>query len=259
MISLTNGLTNERPKGEMIQYPYRMSASIEDSEFGNLEVFYSKYYKQMICGAGRKKGIGAKAIASTHNKMERRLRGQHFATVLKLGGGNGEHLDYIVHGFDRYILVDIRNTVLDGKWTKDSRIVSLVADAERLPFGSKSIDRVVVTCLLHHVDHPEDVLREISRVLKDNGEATIFLSCDPGLAVRFLRKVTTQWTARKLGYRGYDLMNARDHKNHVSSLLILTRHLFRQWQIVENWQPFRVHSWNLNGYIIIRIFRRTGI
>ena len=89
--------------------------------------------------------------------MEGRLRGRHFSTVLELGGGNGEHLDYVVHGFNRYTLVDIRKAVLQEKWTKDPRIVSLVADAEHLPVEDKSIDRVVVTCLLHHVDHPEVV------------------------------------------------------------------------------------------------------
>jgi ubiquinone/menaquinone biosynthesis C-methylase UbiE len=172
---------------------------------------------------------------------------------LELGGGNGEHLNYILHGFDSYTLIDLREAVLEDRHKKDPRIISIVANAEHLPVDEHSIDRVIVTCLLHHVDHPEKVLQEINRVLKDDGTATIFLSCDPGLLVRFLRKLTTERTAKRLGFRGYGLMIARDHRNHVGSLLLLIRHAFRHKQIQENWMPFRLPSWNLNGYLVVTI------
>jgi len=230
-----------------------MNASPQDSEYGNPEIFYNKFYNQMICGASNGGGIGTKATSSTHRKMEKNLKGRHFSDVLELGGGNGEHLDFVSHGFDRYTLVDIRPTDLPKKWSQDSRIVSLIANAEHLPFEDNSIDRVVVPCLLHHVDHPELVLNEINRVLKDAGEATIFLTCDPGLAVRVLRRITTRRIAKRLGFHGYDLMIAREHRNHVGSLLQMTRYVFRNRRIQENWQPFHLPSWNLNGYVVLTI------
>ena len=185
--------------------------------------------------------------------MERKVREPHFSRVLELGGGNGEHLDYVIHGFDSYTLIDLRQAVLEDRHERDSRIISIIADAECLPVDDHSIDRVIVTCLLHHVDHPEIVLQEIDRVLKNNGTATIFLSCDPGFVVRLLRKLITKRTAKKLGFKGYDLMNARDHRNHVGSLLHLIKYVFRNRQIQENWKPFRVPSWNLNGYLVLTI------
>ena len=164
-------------------------------------------------------------------------------------------MDYIVHGFEQYTLVDLRKADLPEKWSQDSRIVSLVANAEHLPVEDKSIDRVVVPCFLHHVDHPELVLKEINRVLKDSGEATIFLTCDPGIAVRALRRITTQRTAKKSGFHGYYLMIAREHRNHVGSLLEMVRYVFRDGRIKANWQPFQIPLWNLNGYVILTITR----
>ena len=235
-----------------------MSTSYEDFSYGNQEIFYRDFYGEMICGNDSGGGLGKKAVASTHRRMERKVKASHFSRVLELGGGNGEHLNYVLHGFDSYTLVDLRQATLEDRHERDPRIISIVADAERLPIDDHSIDRVIVTCLLHHVDHPEIVLQEIDRVLKDDGTATIFLSCDPGIVVRFLRKLTTERTARKLGFKGYDLMNARDHRNHVSSLLLLARFVFRNKLIQENWMPFRVPSWNLNGYLILTVAKKNN-
>jgi SAM-dependent methyltransferase len=230
-----------------------MSATSDDFEYGDSEVFYREFYGKMICGNGDGGGLGKKAVVSTHRYMERRFTTAHFSRVLELGGGNGEHLNYVRHGFDSYTLIDLRQAVLENRHQKDPRITTIVADAAHLPVDDHSIDRVIVTCLLHHVDHPELVLQEINRVLRDDGTATIFLSCDPGFVVRFLRKLTTERTAKKLGFKGYELMNARDHRNHVGSLLILLRHVFRHRQVKEDWMPFRLPSWNLNGYLVITI------
>jgi SAM-dependent methyltransferase len=230
-----------------------MSASTGNFDYGDSEVFYREFYGKIICGNASGGGLGKKAVVSTHRYMERRFSTTHFSKVLELGGGNGEHLNYVSHRFDSYTLIDLREAVLEDRHQKDPRITSIIADAEHLPIDDLSIDRVIVTCLLHHVDHPELVLQEINRVLKNDGTATIFLSCDPGLVVRFLRKLTTERTAKKLGFRGYDLMNARDHRNHVGSLLLLVKYVFRHRKVQENWMPFRLPSWNLNGYLVLTI------
>ena len=110
-----------------------------------------------------------------------------------------------------------------------------------------------MTCLLHHVYNPEKVLEEILRVLKPSGVATIFLSCDPGVVTRILRSLTTARSAKRAGFAGYHLMNARDHRNHVGSLLKIAKYVFRNQMIRTRYYPFRLPSWNLNGYIIIEI------
>ena len=53
--------------------------------------------------------------------------------VLELGGGNGEHLSYVSHGFDSYTQLDLREAVLEDRHQKDPRINSVIADAEHHP------------------------------------------------------------------------------------------------------------------------------
>lgn len=173
--------------------------------------------------------------------------------MLEVGSGNGEHLDFVKHGFDEYVMIDLRKTLLNSKWGADNRVRTLEGNAEFMPFEAGEFDRVISTCLLHHVDNPELVLNEINRVLSENGVATLFLSCDPGLAVRTLRRVTVAKSARKKGFQGYNLMIAREHRNHFGSLLEMAKFAFRNREIQVSYYPFGLKSWNLNGYAILTI------
>jgi ubiquinone/menaquinone biosynthesis C-methylase UbiE len=230
-----------------------MKASIEDPNYGSQELFYSQYFGRMCCGSSGKGKFAKRAISSTHRKMEHNLSEEFFRNVLELGGGDGEHLNFVSHNFEKYTIVDLRESELTEVFKKDLRISCQIANAESLPFDDNSFDRVIVTCLLHHVDNPEKVLLEIDRVLKNTGTASIFLSFDPGLAVRLLRFISTARTARRLGFVGYDLMNARDHKNHIGSLIISARHVLRHRKMEEKWYPLHVRSWNINGYMILTL------
>jgi phosphatidylethanolamine/phosphatidyl-N-methylethanolamine N-methyltransferase len=225
-----------------------------DSEYGSQKLFYECFYESVIFG----KGIGANAVRRTHSTMEKAWReGDHFAKVLEVGSGNGEHLDFVMHDFDQYIMLDLRKTELSSKWHSDLRIKTIKGNAESLPFETGEFDRVISTCLLHHVEHPELVLSEIERVLSQNGTATIFLSCDPGVAVRTLRKLTVARSAEKKGFQGYKLMISRDHRNHFGSLLEMAKFVFRKRNFNVKYYPFGIKSWNINGYAIITIMKKS--
>jgi SAM-dependent methyltransferase len=220
-----------------------------DDTFGSQEVFYRDHYKSVIFG----KGLGPKAVRKTHESVEEPFKNKSFDVVLEIGGGVGEHIDFIKHRYEKYILTDIKKPILNSIHAINPKIECLEANAEDLPFPNQTFDRVVATCLLHHVDKPERVLTEISRVLKVDGVATIFLTCDPGILVRSLRIFTTARQARKSGFLGYKLMVARDHRNHVGSLLQMTKYVFRNHKVKTSFFPFKFPSWNLNGYIVVQI------
>lgn len=226
----------------------------KESDYGSQKLFYECFYDSVIFGHG----IGANAVRRTHSTMEKPWGGAHFKKVLEVGSGNGEHLDFIKHGFDEYVMLDLRKTKLNSNWNSDKRIATLEGNAESLPFKAGEFDRVISTCLLHHVQNPELVLNEIDRVLSQNGTATIFLSCDPGLAVRTLRKLTVARSAQKKGFKGYDLMISRDHRNHFGSLLEMARFVFRNRNFKVRYYPFGINSWNLNGYAIITVKNTHG-
>ena len=103
------------------------------------------------------------------------------------------------------------------------------------------------------MERPEKVLDEILRLLKSDGKAMIYLTCDPGLMTRLVRRLTTHRAAEKAGYRGFELLMAREHRNHIGSLLTLIKFVFRDRQVKIKWVPFLFPSWNLNGSVIIHI------
>ena len=214
--------------------------------FGSQELFYQNYYSKVIHGSN----LGSRAVAQTHKKMEKGV-GELYSRVLEVGGGGGGHLPYIKHKFLTYELLDLHHPPLPEKWKREDIIVT-VGDVECIPAASFSFDRVIVPCLLHHVKDPVKALEECNRVLKPGGLITIFLSCDPGLAVRVLRRFTVARTSKNLGFLGHSYMQAKDHRNHVGSLLELVNFEFRKYKIKKRFYPFLLPSWNVNGYVIFQ-------
>ena len=226
-----------------------MNTDSSKDSYGSQEVFYSKFYESIIFG----KGIGPWAVRKSHSKMEKMFVGKKFAKVLELGGGNGEHLDFVKHDYDKYLVTDLKAPKLNTKWKSDNRIYCDIVNAEAIPYETASFDRIVVTCLLHHVSDPEKVLEEILRVLKNEGVATIFLSCDPGMLVRFIRLLTTARAAKRKNFKGYGLMVARDHRNHIGSILQMVTYVFKSCKVTTKFYPFHIRSWNFNGYAVVQI------
>jgi len=72
-----------------------------------------------------------------------------------------------------------------------------LATAERLPFGDGELDFVWIFDVLEHVDDPEQVLREVARVLKPGGGFHIVLPLE-GQPFTLYRLVGcgTRWTAK---------------------------------------------------------------
>jgi phosphatidylethanolamine/phosphatidyl-N-methylethanolamine N-methyltransferase len=220
--------------------------------FGDVDLYYSHFYSEVVF----KPKFGGLAINKTHKDMERKYSNKHFSSVLEIGVGHGEHFGFVKHSFDSYHMCDIRESI-NQNLLRDSRVSFTQADVEFLPFSDNYYDRVIVTCLLHHLNNPEKAMQEILRVLKPGGTATILLSGDPGLTTRILRKLTIARSARSRGYQGYLLYIARDHKNHISSLLEIMRFVFRDEKISFRYLPFRIPSWNLNAYIICDLIKAS--
>jgi phosphatidylethanolamine/phosphatidyl-N-methylethanolamine N-methyltransferase len=221
-----------------------------DFSYGSQSIWYSQYYNLINV---RGSGVGAKTFRKIHEYMERPYKNHFYSQILEIGGGTGEHLEFIRHGFDKYWVTDIRQPNLPAEWSLNEKIIPLIANAENLPFPDASFDRIIATCLLHHVDYPERVLEEIKRLIRPGGVATIYLTCDPGLALRFIRRITMQQKANKLGFHGFKLLMAREHRNHVGGLLEMIKFVFRDASLKIKYLPLGIPSWNLNGSIVVHI------
>lgn len=96
-----------------------------------------------------------------------------------------------------------------------------------LPFPSATFDAVVCTATLEHVFYPLELLREMARVLKDDGRGLFSLPNDHGLsgmvsavfypAPSYERQVTGH-------HRRFDLKSARDFIGHEFIIERESRH-----------------------------------
>ena len=85
-----------------------------------------------------------------------------FEKVLEVGALNGEHTHFVNHEFSQYYVTDIRNpsqTTIDCLSKRG--FTFRFADVENLPFEDAYFDRVISTCLLHHLENPEQGISEI--------------------------------------------------------------------------------------------------
>ncbi len=95
---------------------------------------------------------------------------QQSVSVLDVGG-RIQPYRALVPRVARYVAVDLRPTSL----------VSVIANAEHLPFAEQQFDLVLCTQMLEYAPDPGRVVSEIYRVLKAGG---IFLCSVPSLALR---------------------------------------------------------------------------
>ena len=215
-----------------------------DRKYGDPQVFYAHHYERVL-----RSGAVGKAQDRTHRALEKHSPpGSHFSRVLEVGAGSGEHFPFVRHSFDEYIETDLRPRSVEV--SDEPRRKFEVADAQKLPFESESFDRLVATCLLLHLPDPEQALSEWRRVLRPGGQASLLVPCDPGLLVRTLRAALTAPAVRRSGFEGYQLFNARDHRNHVGSIDQMVRWVFRTDDLHVSRYPLGLPSWNLNAFFV---------
>ena len=209
--------------------------------------FYANHYDQVFWS-----GLPGFGMRQTHRNIENTIgKNSEFEIVCEVGAGNGKHLPYVKHNFSKYIMIDLRPIDIG---VTDSRVTTIQADATKLPFLDNSIDRLLSMCLLPHLNSPASALEEWRRVLKNQGQVSIFLSCDPGLLIRINRIAIMNRVMKRRGFHEYLLLNALEHRNHFASLRQMILENFKSDEIGIRRYPFNfLRSWNLNAYWIFQI------
>jgi SAM-dependent methyltransferase len=183
-----------------------------------------------------------------HGAIEKRFPpAARFARVLELGGNRGEHVPFVRHAYDEYHLTDLRMPQPPPEIADDPRVRLDAVDAGSTPYADGEFDRVISTCLLHHVDDPMAVAEEMRRVTAPGGVVSILLPTDPGLAYRACHWVTYVLRARRDGTADQArLLHAVDHRNHYRSIAAQLRSVFAQDDVHVSWLPTRLRSVELN-------------
>ena len=196
----------------------------------------------------------------THQSLERGKKTTPQSSILDIGGGDGQHVPFLSGKFSKYTILDL----LDHSQKLNPAIESVdlpkvnfvLGDAENLPFNDESFDRVILTCILHHVDSPAKVLSECRRVLRSGGELSVYLPNDPGMIYRWIRhfaahKKYAKRTKRPIAEIKY--LWAIEHQNHVLGIGTVIRQTFQNDSIRRRSYPLSIGSWNLNLFQIFQI------
>lgn len=214
---------------------------------------YRERFADIYDDANYSNGLQASLMRASHKLMEKTFDDQvHFDRVLEIGAGTGEHLPFVHHGFNEYILTDLDAKTLEAAKNKlgkihQGKIGFETQTAEVLTYADNTFDRIVAAHVLEHIYQPHLVLKEWCRVLKNGGVLSILIPTDPGLAWRLGRHFGPRKKARAQGI-AYDYVMAREHVNSCNNLIAILRHYFPDAK--EAWWPFSVASIDLNLFFV---------
>ncbi|KQV12770.1 SAM-dependent methyltransferase [Pseudomonas sp. Root329] len=174
-----------------------------------------------------------------------------FNRVLEIGAGTGEHLAFVQHDFDEYVLTDMDAKTLEVASGKTSarhkgRLTFSVQQGSRIDAEDNSYDRLIATHVLEHIYYPHLALKEWRRVLKPGGTLSILIPTDPGIAWRLGRTLGPRKSAIAQNI-AYDYVMAREHVNPCNNLVALMRHYFPYAR--ESWWPCKLASMDLNLFV----------
>ena len=197
-------------------------------------------------------GFSGKSKDAIHKIMEKPFKNRTFKKVLELGALSGYHKKFVEHNFDLYIESDI---LLKNDEVKAENYKLIYQDAENLKdFSDNSVDRVIATCLVSHLNNPEKCLIEINRVLKKGGVASIWVANDPSFSLRALQIIFRKRKFKKNNL-DYDALQFRQHINYFTRINFLLYDVFKEYKIIKSEMPFKGLWYHLNLATIYQIYK----
>ena len=196
-----------------------------------------------------------------HWALERGHKSNYGLDILEVGSNRGEHVKYVKDDWKflgSYLATDIRS--LGSKELNKLTALGVSyqeQNVEKLTFPDNHFDRVISTCLFHHIANPIKGFQEVRRVTKIGGNIDILLPNDPGLMYRSLRRLTTIRKASELNLKNVaELVHALEHRNHYLALSVIAAKVFEGDLIKTFGFPFYFDIYNLNAFTVLRITKQ---
>jgi SAM-dependent methyltransferase len=226
-----------------------------DKELSNSARWYSADYGDLSATAID----GSLSNRVLHKFLEKGHENNEGLTILEVGANKGEHLKYVKPGWKMYYSTDL-HLPNNQKLLSNGNVVVEIQNVEDLKYPDKEFDRVIATCLFHHLSNPEHAAREILRVTKIGGVISILIPNDPGVLYRVLRSMTTLRAARKKSkVDEIQLIHAREHRNHYLSLFIILKFVFKSQSVQIRQFPFGFKGYNLNALTVFEITKIANL
>jgi 2-polyprenyl-3-methyl-5-hydroxy-6-metoxy-1,4-benzoquinol methylase len=182
------------------------------------------------------------------------------AVVLDAGCGNGSYLiDENRTKIAWAVGVDISADFVKKNIGLDQIKIS---NLEKLPFADESFDVVVSLWVLEHLEHPDQVLSEVNRVLKPGG---VFLFATPNknflplFAVKALEKLKLNHVLNKklFGRDEADIFQTYYRANTVSEVQKLAKSKFKIQTLKYNFDPSYL-SFNPATFVLSNGFHKIA-
>lgn len=225
--------------------------------------YYDKYFES-LCNTG----VQGRGSSYFHNLIEKYWVNVSPERILEVGAGSGEHLPYLkkltLNNVETYTLLDIRPESDNFKGFlheleirnpnfEPKKFQWIQGSVEEIPFPDNCVDRVVSTCLFHHLENPLQAFQELRRVVVTEGEIAIGLPTDPGILNRAIKRLFTYPKAKKIGIKNPQLIYALEHRNHINGLINIAKAVYIEDDFEVHYKPFGIKSWNLNLAAVIKV------
>lgn len=148
------------------------------SQFGPEEIAQFENATWSRCAEGYVDGFGA-LVSEAIEPLLDEVKLSEGERVLDMGTGPGLVAARAVERGAAAVGIDFSEAMLSEAQRRHPEIEFLQASAEDLPIEDAEFDVVIGNFMLHHVAHPERVLREAFRVLRPEGRMGFTVWTDP--------------------------------------------------------------------------------
>jgi len=152
--------------------------------------------------------------------------------TLEIGPGLGEHITYENLENQQYSVIELRDNMAKVLRKRFPAVKTYVGDIQKqTEFNDKQFDRVIAVHVLEHLPDLPSALREIHRILKDDGHFTAVIPCEGGLAYSFARCISTDQIFKKRFKMKYTLLMKTEHVNLPNEII---EEIIRDFTVVKN-------------------------
>lgn len=206
------------------------------------DINLEKYYKE-IAFENQYKDAAGFLRNKIHMKMEKPFsKNMHFENVLELGALFGNHRKFVKHSYDTYSETDLFIKEKEIFKSENSDVKRFKLDAtELVDIEDASVDRLIATCLIIHLEKPEKVLKIWKRVVKSGGYLSLWVQCEPSILLNLSRKFYSSKRQKDF----YNLLY-KEHINYYLRTEFLVKQIFKDDELEISKFPFNKLNWNLN-------------
>ena len=160
-------------------------------------------------------------VSKQFHKLLEHGRSAPTDVLLEVGATHGQHFSYVAHPYRKYILSDLIVSPELSAFASHPNVAVMQIDVTNMfQIRNNEIDRIISTCLLHHLNDTGPALTEIERVLSKGGIADILVPNDPSLLWNLGRSLLTFPRAKFSGWswKQYWEFVRLDHLNSIKGI-----------------------------------------